>query len=76
VTEEESFRPGLTRLDPRARDALRLWLVADQPQRDAMAERLLREGGAPVAELLDLLSLYPESRRQVVRLLGEIEASG
>jgi hypothetical protein len=28
-----------------------------------------------LAEIIDMLTMYPEARRQVVRLLGEIEAS-
>jgi hypothetical protein len=29
-----------------------------------------------LADIIDLLTMYPEARRQVVRLLGEIEATG
>jgi hypothetical protein len=51
-------------------------LIADQPYRDAMAERLLRERADGMADLLDLLSIHPDARRQAVRILGELEALG
>jgi hypothetical protein len=35
---------------------------------------LPRQDGQDLAEIIDMLTMYPEARRQVVRLLGEIEA--
>jgi hypothetical protein len=69
----------LLRLPPAARSDLRRLLYADQPDRDRIAEQLLRrrtEGAADLADLIDYLSLDDEARRRVVRLLGEIEARG
>jgi len=48
--------------------------VADRPQREAMAERLLRERAWGMADLLDFLTLHPEARRQCARVLGEMAA--
>jgi hypothetical protein len=50
--------------------------VTDQPHRDAVAERLIWEGAWGVADLIDFLTLHPDARRQWVRILGELEASG
>lgn len=61
-------------MDSKARDALRRTLIAEQPYRDAMAERLIRERADGMADLLDFLTLHPEARRQAVRILGELEA--
>lgn len=76
VTDDAQLLVSLRGFTPTARDALRRILIAGQWYRDAVAERLLREGGEGMADLLDLLTLNPEARRQVARLLGEIEASG
>jgi hypothetical protein len=73
---EDELRPLLRQLAPPARDALRRTLIADQPYRDALAERLLRTGAQGTADLLDFLTLQPGERQRVIRLLGEIEAGG
>lgn len=73
---DEELRPLLRQLPPSALDALRRTLIADLPFGNAVAERLLREGGAGIADLIDLLTLYPDAGRQVVRVLGELEALG
>ena len=60
------------------RDALRGVLIHDQTDRDAIASQLLRYRDAHCddwADIIDMLTLHPETRRQVTRLLGEIEAS-
>jgi hypothetical protein len=47
--------------------------------RDAISSRLMRyrhQNGQRWADLIDLLTMWPDARRQVVRLLGEIEAAG
>lgn len=66
----------LTRIDGRGLRgfALKRVLIADQPYRDATAERLLRDRAKGMADLLDLLTLNPGARRQAVRALGELEA--
>ena len=76
--EDADFRVLLETLDPKARDELRLVLIRDQADRDASAAQLLRyrdERGDDLADLIDMLTMYPEERRKVGRLLGEIEAS-
>ena len=59
------------------RDDLRRVLIHDQPDRDAIASDLLRyrDGRADDwADIIDFLTMHPEARRQVVRLVGEIDA--
>jgi hypothetical protein len=76
---EDGLRDALARIEPAGRGRLRRLLVADQADRDRIAERLLRErtyAGDQLAEIIDHLSLDPDLRRRVVRLLGEIEANG
>jgi hypothetical protein len=53
---------------------LRNVLIRDQADRDAIASKLLRyrDGhGDDWADIIDMLTLYPDARRRVVRLLGE-----
>lgn len=52
-------------------------LIHDQADRDAIASELLRyqdERGDDWGDIVDVLTMHPEARRRVVRLLGEIEA--
>jgi hypothetical protein len=75
--DDEVLSTTLRRLPPSARVDLRRLLIRDQPDRDAIAEQLLRRrtsGANDLAELIDILSLDPEGRRQMVRVLGELEA--
>ena len=54
-------------------------LIHDQADRDAIAAQLLRyrDGhGDGWADIIDFLTMYSEARRQVLRLLGELEANG
>jgi hypothetical protein len=56
---------------------LRRVLIRDQDDRDAVSSQLLgyRDGhGDEWADIIDMLTMYPEARRRVARLLGEIEA--
>jgi hypothetical protein len=72
------LRSLLETLDPKARDDLRRVLIHDQADRDAVSSQLLRyrDGhGDDWADIIDILTMYPEERRRVVRLLGEIEAA-
>jgi hypothetical protein len=65
-------------LDPHARDTLRRVLIHDQADRDAIASDLLRyrDGhGDDWADIIDMLTMHPEERRKVARLLGEIKAA-
>jgi hypothetical protein len=76
--EEGDLRDLLSRLSPTTRDALCRVLIRDQPDRDEIASMLLHYGdrnGMAWADIIDLLTMYPDERRQVVRLLGELEAS-
>ena len=53
-------------------------LIHDQSDRDAVASQLLRyrDGrGNDWADIIDMLTMHPDARRRVVRLLGEIEAT-
>jgi hypothetical protein len=55
----------------------RLVLIHDQADRDTISSDLLRYrdgGGDDWVDIIDMLTLQPEERRKVVRLLGEIEA--
>ena len=71
----DNLRALLKMLDPKARDDLRHVLIHDQADRDAVSSQLLRyrDGhGDDWADIIDML--HPETRRNVVRLLGEIDA--
>ena len=71
------LRSLLETLDPKARDDLRRVLVRDQADRDAIASRLMRyhdQNGQDWADIIDMLTMHPEERRKVARLLGEIDA--
>jgi hypothetical protein len=53
--------------------------VMDQSDRDVVSSQLLRyrDGrGDDWADIIDMLTTYPETRRRVARLLGEIDAGG
>lgn len=76
---DEALRTTLRQLPPDARDSLRRLLTANQADRDAAAERLLREQTqhtSNLADLIDMLSLDADTRRRAARLLGELEARG
>jgi hypothetical protein len=79
VTDQDAdLRDLLRTLSPSARDHLLDVLIRDQADRDAIASRLMRyrdQNGQDWADIVDFLTMYPEARRQVVRLLGELEAS-
>jgi hypothetical protein len=69
--EDADLGALLETLDPKARDDLRRVLIRDQ------ADRLMRyrdQNGQDWADIIDFLTMYPEARRRVTRLLGEIEA--
>jgi hypothetical protein len=51
-------------------------LIRDQAERDAISSRLMRyrDGrGDDWADIIDMLTMHPEARRKVVRLLAETE---
>jgi hypothetical protein len=73
---DAELRDLLARIPPDARDVLRRVARADQRERDEVSSRLLREPkGKDMAELIDRMSLSDEGRRQVARVLGELEAN-
>jgi hypothetical protein len=74
---DADFRAVLTTLDPKARDDLRRVLIRDQADRDAISSRLMRyqdQNGQDWADITDFPTMWPDARRRVVRLLGELEA--
>jgi hypothetical protein len=74
---DADLRLALLAIEPRGRELLRRYLIADQSDRDALALRLLHEGtehAQRLADLIDTLTMHPDERRRVVRLLGELEA--
>jgi hypothetical protein len=73
----EGLRSLLETLDTKARDDLRRVLIHDRADRDAISSQLLRyrdERGDDWADIIDMLTMHPEARRKVARLLGEMEA--
>jgi hypothetical protein len=75
---DRDLRKLLSTLDPKARDDVRRVLIRDQADRDAISSRLMRyrdQNGQEWADIIDFLTMHPEARRQIVRLLAEIEAS-
>jgi hypothetical protein len=74
--DDAALADALRRLSSEARDELRRLLICDQSDRDAIAERLMRRrapGADDLADLIDMLTLDADARRQVVRILGELE---
>jgi hypothetical protein len=79
MADNEDRRALLLILTPNARDDLRRVLIRDQADRDAIASRLMRyrdQNGQDWADIIDFLTMWPDDRRRVVRLLGEIDARG
>jgi hypothetical protein len=75
----EGLRAVLEILDPKARAVLRQALLKDQADRDEIASALLRyrdQPGSDWADIIDLLTLNPDTRRSVVRFLSEMNAEG
>jgi hypothetical protein len=75
---DAELRAILEVLDPHTRDVLRRVLIHDQADRDAVSSPLLRYldgNGDDWADIIDILTLHPEARRRVTRILGEIETN-
>ena len=73
------LRALLMLLTPSGRQHLRNVLIRDQADRDAIASRLMRyrdQNGQDWADISDFLTIYPEERRRVVRMLGEMSVRG
>ena len=76
---DDDIGEGLAAFSPKARDTLRRVLIHDRADRAAIASKLMRhrdERGDDWANIIDTLTMDPEARQKVVRLLGEIEAVG
>jgi hypothetical protein len=76
---DDDLRSLLSTLDPRARDSLRRVLIRDHADRDAISSRLMRyrdQKGQEWADIIDFLTMYPGVRRQLARLLAEIDTTG
>jgi DNA-binding MarR family transcriptional regulator len=74
-SDEADFRSLLLTLTPSAREHLRNVLIHDQADRDAIASQLLRyrdERSDDWTDNIDMLTMHPERRRRVARLLGEL----
>jgi cytochrome oxidase Cu insertion factor (SCO1/SenC/PrrC family) len=77
VTDDHHLRTLLETLDPKARDDLRRVLIHDDADRDTISSRLMRyrdQNGQDWADIIDFLTMWPDARRQVVRVLAEIDA--
>ena len=75
---DSSLRAVLEMLDPLTRDALRRVLIQDQADREAVSSQLLRyrDGhGDDWADIIDMLTMHPETRRMVARMLAETDAA-
>lgn len=75
--DSDDLRAALADLPPKARHLLSRVLMGDVGDRAAVVAALLpyREtAGDELAGMIDFLTLDPEERRKVVRLLAEIDA--
>ena len=64
--------------DPKARDDLRRVPIRDQADRDPISSRLMRYRDQKVRAgptYRPPNAMYPEARRRLVRLLGEVDAA-
>ena len=53
-------------------------MIRDQADRDAISFRLMRyrdHNGQDWADIIDFLTMHPDARRRVGRVLGEMEAA-
>jgi hypothetical protein len=75
---DRDLRSLLETLDPKTRDDLRRVLIHNQADRDAIAQQLMRyrdQNGNDWADIIDFLTMYPDARRRVVRILAGIDAA-
>ena len=75
VDDYANLRALLSTLTPKARHDLRSVLIRDHADRDAISSRLLRYRDEPSddwADIIDMLTMHPEARRRVARLLGKM----
>jgi hypothetical protein len=60
--DDDDLRLALSAIEPRGRELLRRYLIAYQPDRDALALRLLHAGTEHarwLADLIDTLTMHP-----------------
>jgi len=72
------IRTALSSMTPESRDMLRRVLIRDEADRDTVARALLRNGDRAsdwVAGVVSSLTTYPDARRNVVRMLAEMDAA-
>jgi hypothetical protein len=77
IGEDDGLRELLRSLSRSARGHFRNVLIRDQADRYAMASQLMRyrdERGDDWADIIEMLTLHPEARRNFVRPLAEIDA--
>lgn len=78
MMDDQELARLLSHIEPSGRDVLRRLMRAEQFERDEVADVLARQQAAvarDLADLLDLASLNPQIRRQIARVLAELEAS-
>jgi hypothetical protein len=71
-------RPLIATLSQSARAHVRRALIRDDADRDAIAMHMMRyrdQNGQDWADIIDLLTMYPDARREVARLISEIDAA-
>ncbi len=77
MTDRELARK-LAEILPKGRDVLRRAMRAERHERDQLSTRLQRgrsQVAKDLADLIDSASLRPEFRRQLVRVLGDLETA-
>jgi hypothetical protein len=75
---DDDLRSLLLQLTPSAREHLRNVLIRDFHDRNEMSSILMRyrdERGDDWADIIDFLTMHPDARRQVVRMLAEIQSA-
>ena len=76
LVADKGLRDLLLQLTPSARDKLRTVLIRDDRDRDRPTSAALRRhDGDEWADIIDTLTMHPDTHRKVVRLLAEIDAS-
>lgn len=74
--DDQELAQLLAEIKPSGRDVLRRAMRAEQFERDNLAARLLQEHSAiarDLADLVDLATIRPEIRQQLVQVLGQLE---
>jgi hypothetical protein len=75
--EDSNLRALFSTLDLKTRDDFRRVLIHDFHHRNAISSRLMRyrdQNGQDWADIIDFLTMHSDARRQVARVLAEIDA--